>query len=305
MLWLRWGYGCAKTSAKLKKVVGLWKGRLMQRRYMQCDVFSDVPLKGNGLAVVLDGGGLSDRQMQAFASWTQQAETTFVMPPTVEGADYAVRIFSTTREMAFAGHPTLGSCAAWLQSGERPRNAGVVVQECAIGLVEVDVRGPDLAFVAPATDVQPMDPREQNRICAALGIAARDVLGAVTLDNGVMRQLIELPDAARVLALDASAVGLPLFQGVSVVGQHEAGGDAQYEVRNLCPASMGLEDAVTGSLIAAVGVWLHGKGRMGEGVVMAQGTAMGRAGRAFLRSRGDDVLVGGHVTVIIEGHVSL
>lgn len=277
----------------------------MKRSYVQCDVFSGEALKGNGLAVVLDGAGLSVAQMQAFAAWTQQAETTFLLPPTDARADYAVRIFSATGEMPFAGHPTLGSCAAWLHAGGSPKRQDVVVQECAIGLVEIDMTGPVHAFVAPETKIAAMSNDECTRICAALGIAAEEVVNAMTLDNGVLRQLIELPSAARVLALDAMAVSLPDFSGVSVIGQHAEGSEADFEVRNLTPASLMPEDAVTGSLIAAVGVWLQREGRLGEGAVLAQGTAMGRAGRAHLRVQDGQVLVGGKTRVIIEGTVHL
>ncbi len=277
----------------------------MKRGYVQCDVFSGVALKGNGLAVVLEGAGLSEAQMQAFAAWTQQAETTFLLPPSDHRADYAVRIFSATGEMPFAGHPTLGSCAAWLHAGGVPGNEDVVVQECAIGLVEIDMSGPVPAFVAPETAMAQMPEEERSRICAALGIAPEEVVSAVTLDNGVLRQVIELPDAARVLALDAQAVSLPAFRGVSVMGCHPRQADADYEVRNLTPASLMPEDAVTGSLIAAIGVWLQDSGRLERDVVIAQGTAMGRAGRAVLRPRAGQVLVGGQTRVIIEGTVAL
>lgn len=276
----------------------------MIRRYIQCDVFSDVALMGNGLAVVLDGADLSGCMMQAFAAWTQQAETTFLVPPTVAGADYAVRIFSATREMPFAGHPTLGSCAAWLHGGGVPMQAGKVVQECQIGLVEIDLSGEAPAFVAPATAIGPMEVQERARICQALGISEAEVVSSVTLDNGVMRQVIELANAAQVLALDAGAVSLPAFQGVSILGKHISG-DVDYEVRNLTPASLMPEDAVTGSLIAAVGVWLRDEARLGDCAVIAQGTAMGRAGRAYVAPRGPDVMIGGHVTLVIEGAVDI
>ena len=277
----------------------------MKRRFVQCDVFSDQPLLGNGLAVVLDSAWLSDAQMQAFAQWTQQAETTFLLPPEDAVADYRVRIFSATREMPFAGHPTLGSAAVWLHAGGVPKRAGCVVQECAIGLVEVDLRGAAPAFVAPFTAQSPMNATERARICAALGIEAAEVRAAVTLDNGVERQVLELQDAAAVLALDAGAVSQPQFHGVSVLGRHAAGADAAYEVRNLTPASLMPEDAVTGSLIAAVGVWLRDEGRLEAPLVIAQGTAMGRKGRAFVSERGADVLVGGHTAVVIEGVVDI
>ena len=281
------------------------KGGRMQRRFIQCDVFSGEALKGNGLAVVLDGAGLDTAQMQAFAAWTQQAETTFLLPPNDPAADYAVRIFSATGEMPFAGHPTLGSAAAWLHCGGVPRAEGKVIQDCAIGLVEIDAKGSAFAFAAPATQITPMASKERARICAALGIDAGDVVSAIALDNGVPRQVIELAGAAQVLALDAMAVGLPTFRGVSVFGRHAGGAEADYEVRNLCPASLMPDDAVTGSLIAALGVWLQREGRLGERLTLAQGTAMGRKGRAFVTPRGEDVWIGGQTRVIIEGMVEI
>lgn len=277
----------------------------MKRRFVQCDVFSDTPLLGNGLAVVVDSAGLNDAQMLAFAQWTQQAETTFLLPPEDAVADYRVRIFSATREMPFAGHPTLGSAAVWLHAGGVPKRTDCVVQEGAIGLVEVDQSGVAPAFVAPNTTQGPMDATERARICAALGIEAEELRAAMTLDNGVARHVLELRDAAAVLALDSGAVSLPEFHGVSVLGRHAAGADADYEVRNLTPASLMPEDAVTGSLIAAVGVWLRDEGRLEAPLVIAQGTAMGRKGRAFVSERRGAVLVGGHTAIVIEGVVDI
>ena len=276
----------------------------MQRRFIQCDVFSSKVLKGNGLAVVLDADGLSDDQMQAFAIWTQQAETTFLLPPS-EGADYRVRIFSATGEMRFAGHPTLGSCAAWLYAGGVPKAVGRVVQECAVGLVEIDLTGGIPAFVAPRTTMSRMELPVGRAICDALGIAADEVIHAVRLDNGVVRNLIEVADAARVLSLDAGAVSRPAFDGVSVFGAYPLGSAVAYEIRNLTPASGAVEDPITGSLIAAAACWLRAQGRLEGPCVMAQGTALGREGRAFVTLRGEDVLIGGHTAIVIDGHVQL
>ena len=105
----------------------------MERPYKQVDVFTSVPYRGNALAVVLDGAGLSEADMLRFANWTNLAETTFILPPTQAGADYRVRIFTTTTELPFAGHPTLGTAHAWLEAGGRSSRPGVVVQECAAG----------------------------------------------------------------------------------------------------------------------------------------------------------------------------
>lgn len=275
------------------------------RRYLQVDVFSDKILKGNGLAVVIDGHGLSEQQMLEFAIWTQQAETTFLLPPR-EGADYRVRIFSATGEMRFAGHPTLGSCAAWLHAGGVPQQAGRVIQDCGVGLVEIDLTGTAPAFVAPPTEITKMMAEDRKAICGALGIVSKEVINTVRLDNGVVRNLIELSSAARVLSLDAAAVSKPAFEGVSIIGAHPPDSEAAYEIRNLTPASLAAEDPVTGSLIAAIARWLRHEGRMTGPCIMAQGTVMGREGRAFITLReNDDVMIGGHTAIVIDGHVHL
>ena len=139
------------------------------RRFIQCDVFSSVPAKGNGLAVIVDAEGMSDEDMQGFAAWTNLAETTFLLPPEEEQADYRVRIFTPKREMLFAGHPTLGSCMSWLHTGGSPKQAGIVRQQCAIGLVEIDVSGPRPAFTAPPTKVEPLPANEIEKICKGAG----------------------------------------------------------------------------------------------------------------------------------------
>ena len=123
------------------------------RPFQQVDVFTATPLRGNPLAVVLDGEGLSDAQMQAFAAWTQLSETSFVLPPTPEGraggADYRVRIFTPGGELPFAGHPTLGTAHAWLHAGGQPQAADRLVQECGVGLVTLRQLGGRRAFAAP------------------------------------------------------------------------------------------------------------------------------------------------------------
>lgn len=272
---------------------------------MQCDVFSDQALRGNGLAVVLDGEGMSDAEMQRFAVWSRQAETTFLTRPKDPRADYAVRIFSPTREMEFAGHPTLGSCAAWVHAGGRAQNPAGVLQECKIGLVEIDHQGHVPAFVAPPTEISEIAQPELERICRALEIAQHEVVASARLYNGTLRNVIEVPDARRVLSLDADAVSLPEFEGVSVMGRASEQADADYETRNLTPASMMVEDPITGSMNAAIAVWLKAQGRLSQDIVIAQGTALGSLGRVFVSLRGDDVLVGGHTTIVIEGMVDL
>jgi len=140
------------------------------RRFIQVDVFSPIPTQGNGLAVVVDAEGLEDRQLQGFAAWTNLAETTFLLPPDDPTADYRVRIFTPSQELPFAGHPTLGSCAAWLHVGSEPWEPGTVRQECGIGIVDIDVAGGGLAFVAPSTTIEPLEVSQLRAITEALGI---------------------------------------------------------------------------------------------------------------------------------------
>jgi hypothetical protein len=145
---------------------------MRQRRFIQCDVFTSVPTRGNGLAVVVDGEGLSDHEMQALAAWTNLAETTFLMSPTTKEADYRVRIFSPSREVPFAGHPTLGSCASWICAGGKSRTEGIVKQECGVGIVDIDVSGAFPAFAAPKTTIAPVPPEKLEAIISALGLTA-------------------------------------------------------------------------------------------------------------------------------------
>lgn len=276
----------------------------MTRPFIQCDVFSPEPGYGNGLAVVLDAEGLSTDQMQRFAAWTNLAETTFVSAPQVPGADYSVRIFTPAREMPFAGHPTLGSCAAWMATGGVPQTPGLVRQHCAIGVVDIDVSGPEPAFAAPPTHMAPMAADLRRRLIAALGLDASEVIEAVTLENGPEWYLLELTSAEAALAVDATRIGWQDWRGAAVIGRHREGAGADYETRNLAPSSGMQEDPITGSLNAAVAQWLSANGRLTRDLVIAQGTAMGRKGRVSLRKRDGTIWIGGATHVLIEGRVS-
>ena len=128
----------------------------MQRRFQLVDVFNERPLPGNPLAVVFDADEMTTEQMQRMTRWLNLSETTFLVAPTDPGADYRVRIFTLDRELPFAGHPTLGSCHAWLRAGGRPRDSARVVQQCAAGLIPV--RGPaDLSTVPKPGTVEVVD----------------------------------------------------------------------------------------------------------------------------------------------------
>lgn len=273
---------------------------------MTCDVFSAKPLKGNGLAVVVDGDSLSDKQMQDFARWINLAETTFLSAPTISEADYKAKIFTPARELPFAGHPTLGSCVAWLDAGGKPQKDGLVVQECGIGTVEVDITSQEPAFRAPVTEVSLLDLPDQQRIVQALGLEECDVLNAVELVNGPVWKVLELTSASCVLNVDASRVTWPEFQAIGLFGRANNGSETDFEVRMLAPSSGMAEDPITGSLIAAIAEWLRVQGRLTDKIAVSQGVMAGRCGRAFV-SPGQDgsVWVGGGVKTITDGTLYL
>ena len=277
-----------------------------QRRFSQLDVFSAVPLLGNPLAVVHDGSGLSDEQMAAFARWTNLSETTFLLPPTHAESDYRVRIFTPQRELPFAGHPTLGSCHAWLSGGGVARHDHEVIQQCGVGLVRIRRDGARLAFAAPKLlRSGPLEPELLERIVRGLGLAASDVLDHQWVDNGPGWSAVRLASAERVLQLKPDYA---LLRGIKlgVVAPHAAGrGDAQFEVRALIGEASGYEDPVTGSLNASLAQWLIGSGVAAAQYVAAQGAALQRAGRVHVRQDGAEVWIGGDVCVVVAGTVAL
>ena len=285
----------------------------MKRAFAQVDVFTATPYLGNPVAVVLDGAGLSTQDMQAFTDWTNLSEATFVLPPTQPGADYALRIFCPGRELPFAGHPTLGSCHAWLEAGGVPHGAEVV-QECAVGLVRIRRDGQRLAFAAPPLRRSgPLPEDEVLRIAQGLGLARKDILHHAWCDNGPQWRGVMLASAEQVLALQPNAQILAGME-VGVVApletqaQHSNHDPAEaFEVRAFFPGNAGLtEDPVTGSLNAALGQWLIGAGLAPEHYVARQGTAMGRAGRVHVQQDAHgQVWVGGESVVCIQGHVTL
>ena len=276
------------------------------RRFVQVDVFTAAPLKGNPLAVVVDAAGLSDDEMAAFARWTNLSETTFLLPPTDPAADYRVRIFTPGGELPFAGHPTLGSAHAFLASGGDVKKPGEVVQQCAIGLVRVKRDGARLAFAAPPLQRSgPVDDgalREQA--VAALRIAPDALLDLVWVDNGPGWMAARLPSAAAVLALKPDFIAMQGLK-LGVVGAHPADADCQFEVRGFVPDLGVPEDPVTGSLNAGLALWLQGAGLAGDTYVAAQGAALGRAGRVHVRRDADATWIGGDVTPLIHGQVRL
>ena len=277
----------------------------MQRRFSQLDVFTATPLLGNPLAVVHDGSGLSDDQMAAFARWTNLSETTFLLPPTDAAADYRVRIFTPAQELPFAGHPTLGSCHAWLAGGGQPRRDGEVVQQCGVGLVRIRRDGTRLAFAAPPLRRSgPADVSTRAHVARSLRVAETALRGVQWVDNGPGWVGVLLPDAAAVLALKPDFAAMGELK-VGVVGPYPAGGECAFEVRAFVPALSVPEDPVTGSLNAGLALWLIDAGLAPAAYVASQGRALGRAGRVHVQRLGSDTWIGGDVCTVVTGTVTL
>ncbi len=272
--------------------------------FRQVNVFSPDPLLGNPVAVVHEADGLSDQQMATFARWTNLSETTFLLRPTDEAADYRLRIFTPRGELAFAGHPTLGSAHAWLEAGGAPKSEQLA-QECGIGLVRVR-RGERLAFAAPRLIRSgPVDAADLDRIAQALRIDRAEIVDSQWVDNGAGWVAARLRDADAVLALspDFGAFG---GLDIGVVGLYPPGAEVQTEVRGFAPDFGIPEDPVTGSLSAGLAQWLTEDDVLPPAFVAAQGTALGRAGRVHVDTDTDGTIwVGGATVTTISGAVSL
>ena len=313
------------------------------RPFRQVDVFTSTPYFGNPLAVVLDGRDLGDEEMQRFARWTNLSETTFILPPTQAGADYRVRIFTPGGELPFAGHPTLGSCHAWLEAGGTPRASGaaggtpnqadMIVQECQVGLVRIRREGHHLAFAAPPLKRSTPTPELLASVAQALGIKPEQIRAAQLLDNGPVWLGLLLDSQDTVLTLTPNHQALKdLNQKVGVAAapttpsvvnliarssrearafaEHAADAPVQaapdLEVRAFAAPVGIIEDPVTGSLNASLAQWLIAEGHMPGRYVASQGACLGRAGRVHLaRDASGQVWVGGQVVTCIDGTVQL
>jgi PhzF family phenazine biosynthesis protein len=275
------------------------------RPFRQVDVFATAPYAGNPVAVVLDADGLDDELMQRFARWTNLSETTFVLPPQDPRADYRLRIFTPVAELPFAGHPTLGSCHAWLEAGGRPKDDAVVVQECGAGLVPVRRTDHGLAFAAPAAMLryEPLDDATVAHVAEVLRIDPAAIVDSHWVDNGPGWVGVLLAGADDVLALRPGVVDLD----VGVVGPCPPGSAEAFEVRAFFPVDgTTREDPVTGSLNASLAEWLTSTGRAQAPYIARQGTVLGRAGRVHI-TRGDDgrLWTGGNAVTCVAGRVRL
>jgi PhzF family phenazine biosynthesis protein len=289
------------------------------RRFMHLDVFATRVGAGNPLAVVLDAEGLDADDMQRIAAWTNVIETTFVLPPTAPEASYRVRIFTPRRELAFAGHPSVGTAHAVLAAGlTAPRGDAngrhVLVQECGAGLLPVRVEGEgatqSLFVQAPATQVLARRGGEDAGLRALLGERLSES-GAALIDSGRRWWAAELVDEAAVRGWT------PDFDGIAALAApHEAMGLAVFArcghgdhglvVRALMPVGGGYEDPASGAANAALAGYLHTTGQagdLGDRYIVSQGREVGRDARLELVHEGGRIWVGGRTQTVVDGAI--
>lgn len=280
----------------------------MPRPFRQVDVFTDVAFLGNPVAVVLEADGIDDAVMQRVARWTNLSETTFVLAPTDPAADYRVRIFTPVDELPFAGHPTLGTCHAWLEAGGVPRAHDVVVQECAAGLVRVRRSPAGLAFAAPPlVRSGPVDDDLVAALTAMVGVDAATVVDAAWVDNGPGWVAVLLDSVDAVAGAHTGPVG-PAARDLKIglVAQQPPGSEHAIEVRAFFPLGETFaEDPVTGSLNASLAQWLLGTGRLTAPYVAGQGRALGRAGQVRVTEDGGAIWIGGGTVTCVDGRFEL
>jgi PhzF family phenazine biosynthesis protein len=277
------------------------------KSFFLVDVFGIEPFSGNPLAVVLGTAELPTEQMQNITRWLNLSETTFVLPATDPAADYRVRIFTLEREMPFAGHPTLGSCHAWLAAGGNPRRARQIIQECGVGLVTIRNLDQQLAFSAPPLIRSgAVDEDKVAELCLFLGIDRSEVIDATWADNGPGWVVLLLGSAASVLNLKPKR-SYPTRLDLGVVGPHPTGSVAAFELRAFFTDHTGIvrEDPVTGSLNASVAQWLFLTHRAANQYLATQGTALGRQGRILLtQDAAGEVWVGGKTATMFSGQLA-
>lgn len=289
--------------------------------FKQVDVFTHTPFQGNPLAVILDGEGLTDRQMQQIARWTNLSETTFVLAPTHPDADYRLRIFTTVRELPFAGHPSIGSAHALREAGKLPSSRSSWIMECAAGLRSMriehgnDPAGEVTIFVrVPDAELQPFDPNVDAELALALGLSAGAIQHARAVDVGPIWLIADIGDAQRLLALEPSAEALlQLSQKLAVTGVTVFASDetkhASCVLRSFCPGEGMFEDPVCGSGNAAVAAYRRARGDFAADSTRyraRQGQCLGRNGFVDVRLLTDSSIeIGGQSVTTIDGYIRL
>lgn len=282
-------------------------------RYLQLDVFAARPGGGNPLAVVLDAEQWDDATMQLFAAWTDLVETTFVLPPSGPDSSYRLRIFTPSREIPFAGHPTIGSAHVVLDTGFASPNDGRLIQDCAAGRLPILVEGTGadriLLVQSPAARIVEVGLDADPQLAALLRDRRLGTLAPAMIEGGRRWWLAELADEAEVrswhpdhaaiaaLAHASDCLGLCVFARCS-------SRDYDLVVRAF-PAGVGIvEDPASGAangLIAAYIAASEPEGALGRGYRVSQGREIHRDARILIRIDDDGVWVGGQTQTVIDG----
>jgi PhzF family phenazine biosynthesis protein len=277
---------------------------MSRRAFKQVDVFTSVALLGNPVAVVLDASGMTDAEMQAFANWTNLSETTFVLPPSQAGADYAVRIFTPRNELVFAGHPTLGTAHAVIEAGIAEPKDGKIIQQCKLGLIEVSVGDTGLSLKMPPNKVTPAP--DPAALAAALDGVNFGKGAPQVVDVGPHWVIAELDTVEAVETLTPDLPALAVYDrthhttGITLFA---VAGDNEIVVRTFAPLDGITEDPVCGSGNGALAAYrLHnGAIKDGDQYIASQGRQVGRDGRVYVRIEGQDIHIGGDCVTCIDG----
>lgn len=291
----------------------------MRRSYKVVDVFTSRPLFGNPVAVILDCEGLATSDMQAIANWTNLSETTFVLPPSSGSADYQLRIFTPRGELPFAGHPTLGSAFAMLESGRiQPRSDSRLIQECKVGLIDVSVdvisTGCRLAFTLPKAKITPLHADDIAELELIFGRKISSKVTPTAVNVGPVWIVAQLENAEAVLALRPNLAQLADLShklnvtGITLFGLHESG-ESTVEIRTFAPAHGVDEDPVCGSGNGSVAAFQWACGLLvgnGGSYTATQGRCIGRDGRINVAVDAQGVVrVGGDCVTCVEGTIGV
>jgi len=292
---------------------------MRQVAFKQVDVFTRIPFLGNPLAVILDATGISEHEMQRIARWTNLSETSFVLPPTCAAADYRLRIFTTTQELPFAGHPSIGTAHALLEAGLLQPVANRWTQECGAGLLRLYRSGATPAdrrihVQVPRAKIAPAAAALDRQIEAVFGLKPRQVDQARVVDVGAIWLVVDLDSATSVRALQPSSAALEQLSaslgvtGITVFGR-QSGGDAKLAVRSFCPGEGMFEDPVCGSGNASVAGYLHARGTLhaiGPTYRASQGRELGRDGYVDVAvDASGDIEIGGACVTCVDGFIRL
>jgi trans-2,3-dihydro-3-hydroxyanthranilate isomerase len=276
-------------------------------RYVVCDVFTDVPLAGNQLAVFTDARDLTTEDMQALARETNFSETVFVLPPSTPDADVRLRIFTPAVELPFAGHPTLG--AAFVLGG--PLSKIVIRLETGAGVIPVELErdGPRIVFGRMEQPVPHIEPvADPAPIFAALGVAGSGLpVERYDLGPGHVYIELETPEEVAGLQPDIAALARATPDGVNCFARD----GHRWKTRMFAPNHGVDEDPATGSAAGPLAVHLarHGRIAFGEQIEIGQGAEINRPSTLYAEAHGgadeiQRVVVGGCAVTVARGQFS-